>query len=334
VPPSWKATLGEEAVFAKVARVESSHAAMPAPRVAVRARKQLQISRYRGFMQRTSLTSATRVLDSKVSRLAIESGLLLSSEDSPLNLSEEENGAFDQLFRTRLSKANQELAILVREVHAKFDAVLGSTPRRQPISELLMRAVECAVKQQMLREEVSNLALTDELTGVYNRRGFLALAERQLKLGRRADREMLLFFIDVDGLKRINDSFGHSEGDLALIRTMEVMEKTFRDSDVLARIGGDEFAALAIEAPGHSEATIKDRLLQNLATVSRKEPRYQLSFSLGAVRFDPRTGSSIAQLMCQADQAMYEHKTQQRKSSRADALFPGLTSGTLRVDLE
>jgi diguanylate cyclase (GGDEF)-like protein len=266
-------------------------------------------------MHRASLTSATRPLDSRVLRLAIEAGLLLRSEDSPLNLSEEENGAFDQLFRTRLSEANQELAILVREVHANSDAALGSTPRRQPISELLMRAVECAVKQHMLRAEVSNLALTDELTGLYNRRGFLALTERQLKLGRRADREMLLFFIDVDGLKRINDSFGHSEGDLALIRTREVMEKTFRDSDVLARLGGDEFAALAIEAPGHSEATIRGRLRQNLAAVSRKEPRYQLSFSLGAVRFDPRTGSSIGQLMCQADRAMYEHKTQQRKSS-------------------
>jgi len=64
-----------------------------------------------------------------------------------------------------------------------------------------------------------------------------------------------------------------------------------------------------------SEATIRGRLRQNLATVSRKEPRYQLSFSLGAVRFDPRTGTSIAQLMCQADRAMHEHKTQQRKPS-------------------
>jgi two-component system cell cycle response regulator len=123
---------------------------------------------------------------------------------------------------------------------------------------------------------------------------------------------MLLFFIDVDGLKQINDSFGHSEGDLALTRTVEVLATTFRDSDVLARIGGDEFAALAIEAPGRSEATIRGRLRQNLATASRQEPRYQLSFSLGAVRFDPRTGSSIAQLMSQADRAMYEHKTQQR----------------------
>jgi diguanylate cyclase (GGDEF)-like protein len=121
---------------------------------------------------------------------------------------------------------------------------------------------------------------------------------------------MLLFFIDVDGLKWINDSFGHSEGDLALAQTAEVLRRTFRDSDVLARLGGDEFAALAIEASGHSEATITARLRQNLETVSTNESRYVLSLSLGVVRFDPRTTSSIAQLMLQADRAMYEHKTQ------------------------
>jgi len=285
-------------------------------------------------MHKNSLTTATLPLDAAAWRWTFESGSMRGGEVSPLILFKQEKSAFDQAYQTLLADADQELAALLRDVGAKDEAAPGGTPQSQPTSELLIRAVECAVKQYLLRAELSNLALTDELTSLYNRRGFLSLAERQLKLGRRADREMLLFFIDVDGLKRINDSFGHSEGDLALIHTTEVLEKTFRDSDVLARLGGDEFAALAIEAPGHSEATIRGRLRQNLATVSRKEPRYQLSFSLGAVRFDPRTGTSIAQLMCQADRAMYEHKTQQRKPSRADALFPGLTSGTPRVNVE
>jgi GGDEF domain-containing protein len=153
-----------------------------------------------------------------------------------LSLFRAEKGALDETFQTLLSEANQELATLLREVGTKSDAAPGSTPQSQPISELLMRAVECAVKQYMLRAELSNLALTDELTRLYNRRGFLSLTERQLKLGRRSSREMLLFFMDVDGLKRINDAFGHSEGDLALTRTAEVLGKTFRDSDVLARL--------------------------------------------------------------------------------------------------
>jgi two-component system cell cycle response regulator len=133
-------------------------------------------------------------------------------------------------------------------------------------------------------------------------------------LGRRSGREMLLFFIDVDSLKQINDSFGHSEGDLALTRTAEVLEKTFRDSDVLARLGGDEFAALAIEASGHSEATITARLRQNLETVSANDSRYLLSLSLGVVRFNPRTTTSIAQLMLEADRAMYQAKRDHRTS--------------------
>lgn len=270
-------------------------------------------------MQRSSLTS-TRSLDNVAWRWALESGSLFRSDVSPLNLFRAEKGAFDQTYQTLLSEANRELATLLREVGINSDAAPGSTPQSQPISELVMRALECAVKQYLLRAELSNLALTDELTGLYNRRGFLPLTERQLKLGRRSGREMLLFFIDVDGLKQINDSFGHSEGDLALTRTAEVLGKTFRDSDVLARLGGDEFAALAIEASGHSEATITARLRQNLETVSTNESRYPLSLSLGVVRFNPRTTSSIAQLMLQADRAMYEAKRNHQTKSAGQTL--------------
>lgn len=262
-------------------------------------------------MHRNSLTSATRPLVTAAWRWTLESGSLFRAEVSPLNLFRAEKGAFDQTFQTLLSEANQELATLLQEVAIRSDAAPASTPQSQPISDLLMRAVECVVKQDMLRAELSNMALTDELTRLYNRRGFLSLTERQLKLGRRSGREMLLFFIDVDGLKQINDSCGHSEGDQALTRTAEVLGKTFRDSDVLARLGGDEFAALAIEASGHGEASLR----QNLETLSTNESRYLLSFSLGVVRFDPRTTSSIAQLMLQADQVMYEAKRHHRSSA-------------------
>ncbi len=265
-------------------------------------------------MNRNSLTS-TRSLDPAAWRWAFESGSLFGGEVSPLDLFRAEKGTFDQTYQTLLSEANQELATLLREVGIKSDAAPTSRRQSQPMRQLLMRAVECAVKQYMLRAELSNLALTDELTGLYNRRGFVSLTERQLKLGRRSGREMLLFFIDVDGLKRINDSFGHSEGDLALTRTAEVLGKTFRDSDVLARLGGDEFAALAIEASDHSEATITARLRQNLETASTNESRYLLSLSLGVVRFDPRTTTSIAQFMLQADRTMYEAKRHHRRSA-------------------
>ena len=160
----------------------------------------------------------------------------------------------------------------------------------------------------MLQAELRNLALTDELTGLHNRRGFLALGEQQLKLARRSERGVFLFFADLDGLKQINDSFGHLEGDLALIRTAKVLKETFRESDVIARVGGDEFAILAIEASDQNEATIRNRLQKNLRSCHVGESRYILSLSMGVACFNPRRSTSIRQLMAEADHAMYEQK--------------------------
>src|SRR5712664_463698 len=191
--------------------------------------------------------------DVAILNMPVDSQLLFRRRGRGLSPSGE-NRAIDDVFQGLLSKANRELANLLRDMRTEsHDIVLGDS-RSQQVSELLMRAVRCAAKQYMLQAELGNLALTDELTGLYNRRGFMAVAERQLKLGRRSGRGMLLFVMDVDRMKHINDSFGHSEGDRALKRTADALEETFRDSDVVARLGGDEFAVLAIEASGHSEA--------------------------------------------------------------------------------
>lgn len=242
----------------------------------------------------------------------------LFRRNAPRLLLRREKKARDTAFQALLSEANRELAILFEDVRTvSHDPLLDDTQSR-PISELLMRAVRCAAKQYMLQAELGNLALTDELTGLYNRRGFMAIAERQLKVGRRSGRGMLLFFIDVDGLKQINDSFGHSEGDRVLKHAAQALEMTFRDSDVIARVAGDEFAVLAIEAAGHSEATIRTRLSEDLKSISAGESRYAISLSLGAARFDPRSSTSIGELMVQADRAMYEHK--RRRSTPSIAL--------------
>jgi diguanylate cyclase (GGDEF)-like protein len=232
--------------------------------------------------------------------------------------------AVELILQTVFAKANGELAKLLQDVRTKSAAGQLGTAQNGSTNKLLMRAVQCAVKQYMLQAELGSLALSDELTGVYNRRGFLALAERQLKLGRRSGRAILVFFADVDGLKQINDKFGHKEGDLALVHAAQVLEKTFRDSDIVARFGGDEFAVLALEVSGHSESTIRARLEQNLHELNAQQSRYTLSISLGAMRFDPRSPkspASIEQLMIQADEAMYEEKRLRSKPflvARAD----------------
>lgn len=214
----------------------------------------------------------------------------------------------DKVFQGLLREANRELATLLRDVRDGSNAELLDGAGSRAIRDLLRRALQCATKQYMLQTELGNLALMDELTELYNRRGFLALAERQLKLARRAGRSVLLFFIDVDGMKEINDVFGHAEGDAALKCTAEALETTFRDSDVIARFGGDEFAALAIEASGQNEATIRDRLTEYLKSASHKDSSCEFSVSLGTARFDPWNPTSIRELIAEADRAMYEQK--------------------------
>jgi diguanylate cyclase (GGDEF)-like protein len=232
--------------------------------------------------------------------------------------SRREKQAVDVAFRSILWNANRELAKLLRDVRKKSPTGSLRRTHNRRVSELLKRAVRCAAKQYMLQAELGNFALRDELTGFYNRRGFQALAERQLKLGRRANRGMLLFFIDVDGLKEINDSYGHTEGDRALKRVSETLRMTFRDSDIIARLGGDEFGVLAIEALDHSEATIMARLRKYLKAVNAGQCRYAISLSVGMARFDHGNPSSVRKLLVQADEAMYDQK-RSRTGSRIAA---------------
>jgi len=263
--------------------------------------------------KRSNVKSQDDPADVAILSMAVDSDSVFRRKVPGL-LSGRKTSAVDDAFHTLLSEANQELASLLQDIQAKAGGTSLEDSRSQQVSELLIRAVRCAAKQYTLQTELANLALTDELTGLYNRRGFMALAERQLKLARRSGRGMLLFMMDVDHLKQINDTLGHLEGDCALERTAEVLEETFRDSDVVARLGGDEFAVLAVEAAGHCEATIKARLFELLKFISAKQSRYSISLSMGVARFDPDSPAMIADLMMKADQAMYEQKRQRLAS--------------------
>jgi diguanylate cyclase (GGDEF)-like protein len=156
-------------------------------------------------------------------------------------------------------------------------------------------------------EQLRALTLTDDLTGVHNRRGFLALAEQQLKFARRNQRELVLLFVDMDDFKSINDRYGHREGDAALETAAQILRGTFRDSDVVARLGGDEFVVLAADT-GSSQAIV-DRLARSLDQHNAAATRpYRLSFSVGVARFDPAAPPSIEELLATADAMLYEQK--------------------------
>ena len=172
-------------------------------------------------------------------------------------------------------------------------------------------------ERKEMEEEVRLMAVTDQLTGLYNRRGFIALAEQQLKLSTRSRKSMLLYFADLDGMKQINDTWGHDEGDRALINTASILRNTFRASDILARIGGDEFAVLSIDATDVVPQSLVGRLEINLNEFNcHKERPYCLSMSIGVVCYDPENPCSLDDLMCRADDEMYARKDEKRRGAK------------------
>ncbi len=167
-------------------------------------------------------------------------------------------------------------------------------------------------------EALRTLSLADELTGLYNRRGFFTMAEQQLRIANRMKKSMMLLFADLDDLKWINDNMGHNEGDLALVDVADILRKTFRESDFVARIGGDEFVVLAIETEEVNAEILGKRLEENLRACNAGRNRsYNLSISAGVSRYNPESGCSIDELLSKADKFMYKHK---RKKTRDPGL--------------
>ncbi|MDD5439817.1 MAG: sensor domain-containing diguanylate cyclase [Candidatus Omnitrophica bacterium] len=164
-------------------------------------------------------------------------------------------------------------------------------------------------------EELEKLSLTDHLTGLYNRRGFVTLAGQELKMARRMNREMGLIFIDLDNMKTINDTLGHPEGDKALIDLAGILRAGFRESDIIARVGGDEFAVLVLEPQEGTDKKFTGRLEKNLEIENAGgSRRYKLSLSIGTVYCGAQHSCNINELLMQADKLMYQEK--QRKKSK------------------
>jgi len=173
----------------------------------------------------------------------------------------------------------------------------------------VLTSVSDISERKRMEEEIREMSLRDPLTELYNRRGFFAIAEQEIKTANRARKKMQLTFLDCDGLKWINDNLGHEEGDRALTATANILRRTFRASDVIARVGGDEFAVLSVYTAGIDQEAFSRRLQQQIDEYNESgSRRYKLSMSWGTSVYDPEFPIAIDELMAAADELMYANK--------------------------
>ncbi|MBD2676526.1 MULTISPECIES: sensor domain-containing diguanylate cyclase [Nostoc] len=204
--------------------------------------------------------------------------------------------------------------------------VIDMIPRQLNDRQLdaLHRLSRQAIAQMELIQEIHNrkqaeiegrqLSLTDELTGLHNRRGFFLLAEQQLKIAHRMKLLCWVIFIDLDGLKQINDTLGHDVGDALIIDAGRLLKQSFRKSDIVARLGGDEFIVF-ISSYFKDAENIQTHLQTNIANFNQQQNRsYEISMSMGIQRYSPETNMSLEQLIAKSDELMYAHKRLKRQS--------------------
>lgn len=184
---------------------------------------------------------------------------------------------------------------------------------------MLRRALRFALERQTLLRQLTH---RDDLTGLHNRRGFFLQAEQLLRTARRQRQPLLLTFVDLDDLKHINDTFGHAEGNRALVESADVLRSCFRQSDLIARFGGDEFAALAIGGTEADERVTRTRLRDALAAVNAEADRsYRLSFSVGTAWSAPGPERPLAEMLEEADRSMYKAKRRTARLPRGTVVL-------------
>ncbi|MEH1768702.1 GGDEF domain-containing response regulator [Nostoc sp.] len=216
--------------------------------------------------------------------------------------------AFELGGQDYITKPFQELEVLMRVRNQLF-----IKQQHQQLLEQNQR-LEGEIQERLKAEaEVRQLSLTDELTGLYNRRGFFWLANHQFKIARRTQVFCCLLFVDLDGLKQINDSLGHEIGDRAIVDTAQLLKQSFRESDIVARIGGDEFVIfISVCSPDNTDE-FRPRLQENIERFNQEHNySYQLSISVGATQCALNENVSLEQLLEEADKLMYEHKRAKR----------------------
>jgi diguanylate cyclase (GGDEF)-like protein/PAS domain S-box-containing protein len=195
-----------------------------------------------------------------------------------------------------------------------FDGILVDITERKTAERKLEQA---AAELRATNEKLESLSLTDDLTGLSNRRGFFTLGQQQLKIAKRLRKGIFLLYIDLDQLKRTNDTYGHPAGDRLLSALAGILKEVLRESDIIARIGGDEFAVLAMRAKKGGEKVLLDRVEERVRVHNLRSPKkLRLSLSLGIVGYERKKFNSLEEFLAHADYLMYQQK---RRKAAAEA---------------
>lgn len=204
------------------------------------------------------------------------------------------------------------------EPHLNRHIEIRAIPRFDVDNQIngLIHVVRDISKRKEMEDRLKAMSMTDELTGLYNRRGFFTLMAQHIKLIKRRKEKVFLLYADIDYFKEINDICGHNEGDIILIDVADILRATYRESDIIARLGGDEFVVFPIaDEEAHINA-ITARLQKNIDTFNdQNEHNFKLSMSVGVTPCDPEDYQSIDELIATADKLMYEQKRQRHQAA-------------------
>lgn len=199
------------------------------------------------------------------------------------------------------------------ELRARLQAAGRILELQESLRQRVRELEEAIAERKVAEEALRNLSLTDQLTGLYNYRGFINLAEHHAKTTRRSKNASLLVYADMDGLKEINDTLGHRAGSTAIAAAGQILRHTFRDCDIIGRLGGDEFAVLVTNVPEARAATVLDRLRKNLQAYNDESAQeFTLALSIGAIEIDHEQGLSIEDQLARADEVMYREKREKK----------------------
>jgi diguanylate cyclase (GGDEF)-like protein len=220
-------------------------------------------------------------------------------------------GAIGNYWSYERQPSEREIGLL----QALADSTSVAMENVQVYTELEERVRDRTAALEKANEEIHQLSVTDELTKLLNRRGFYLLAEPALELARRKGHSCLLAFLDVNGLKRVNDVHGHDMGDLLISDVADVLRNTLRKSDIVGRMGGDEFCVL-VSNPEGNVSMLRTRLVDAFEAFNhaQHDRPYELSASIGLLHVWPADNGTLEQLLVRADELMYQEKRANPKS--------------------